>query len=160
VLARLGRRDADRARERRVGQRHAAAEVDDARLGVDARDPQPRVGELVGQQAEAGDDRRPAPVARAQLEDLDGQRVAGPGAADEHRAGHRVHAREVERRDGGDVRIAVQLAARGVAHLELDDVAGLDLEHRRDRVVPHEVGGLLAHPVQRVAFHGVSGALR
>src|SRR5689334_25242050 len=35
---------------------------------VDARDAQPRIGELVGKEAEAGDDRRPAPVAWPQLE--------------------------------------------------------------------------------------------
>jgi hypothetical protein len=105
VLAGLGGRDADGAREGLVGQRDPVGEGDRARLRVDRRDPQPRVGELVRQQPEAGDDRRPAPVARAQLEDLDRERVAGARATDEDRAGDRVDAPEVERRDVGGCRV-------------------------------------------------------
>ena len=42
----------------------------------EVEDPQVRVGEVVGQQAEPGQDRGPAPALRVDVEDLDGQRVA------------------------------------------------------------------------------------
>jgi len=110
VLAGLGRRDADGAREGLVGQRDPVGEGDSARLRVDRRDPQPRVGELVGQQPEAGDDGRPAPVARAQLEDLDREDVAGARACDEDGSRDRVDAREVQGRDVVGRRVAIELA--------------------------------------------------
>ena len=40
------------------------------------------VREVVGQQPEAGEDRRPAPALGVQVEDLDRERVAGLGALD------------------------------------------------------------------------------
>ena len=39
------------------------------------------VGEVVRQQAQPGQDRRPAPAARVEVEDLDRERVARLGAA-------------------------------------------------------------------------------
>ena len=57
-------RDLDAGHERR---RRAAAQVERAHEAV---------GELVGQQAELGQDRAPAPVARLEREDLDRERVA------------------------------------------------------------------------------------
>jgi hypothetical protein len=122
----LGRGQADRARERLEGEGDTGGEVDAAAVtgarGLDARDVQPGLGELLGEQPEAGDDRRPAPVARAQLEDLDRQHVARLRVLHEHRSGDGVHAREVERGHRAELRIAVQLAARGVTNLELDVV--------------------------------------
>ena len=70
------------------------------------------------------------PQARGtQLQDLDGEHVTRPRAADEHRAGDGVDAVEVERGDVARRRVRVELAAGGVGGLELDVVAGLDLQH-------------------------------
>ncbi len=98
MLPRLRQRDAERAGERAERERHAVGEPHAAGGPVDLRDAQPRVGELVGEQAEAGDDRRPAPALRPELEQLDRERVARLRALDEDRAADRVDVREVELR--------------------------------------------------------------
>ena len=58
------------------------------------------VGEVVGQQAEAGDRGGPAPVGRREVEQVDLERVARLGALDLDRAVDLVDALEVERREG------------------------------------------------------------
>jgi hypothetical protein len=153
VLPRLGQGDADRAGERLERQLDALGERDPAGVLLDLRDAKPRIGELVGEEAEAGDDRGPAPVARAQLQDLDGQRVAGLGALHEHRARDRVHVREVERRDRVGPRVGGDLLVGRVADVQLDVVAGVDLDRRGDRVVPDVVERVRAHVVKRLACH-------
>jgi hypothetical protein len=115
---------------------------------ADLRDPQPRLAELVGKQAEAGNDRRPAPGMRTQLEDLDGEHVAWLRTAHEHRTGHGVDPVEVQRGDIGGRRVGGELVAGSVGGLELHGLAGLDLERRRDRVVPGERNRLGPDPVQ------------
>ena len=67
------------------------------------------------------------------------QRVAGLGALDEERAGHGVHAGEVEpgQLPGGGAR--TDLAARRVEDLELGALAGTEAAHGRERVVPSQV---------------------
>ena len=100
VQARLGRRDADGSGE--GPQRHAPARPVHRRreAGVVVPVMQPRVGELVGEQAEARDVAGPAPARRAQRQHRDLERVARLRAVDLDRAGDRVDAAEVElRRD-------------------------------------------------------------
>jgi hypothetical protein len=117
--------------------RDAVGEANTARRGVDLRDPQPRVRELVGEEAELRDDRRPPPVLRLELDQLDLEDVSRGGAFDKDWAADRVDAREVELRDVLHPRVPVDLVARGVTHVQLDGFARLDLERGLDRVVPH-----------------------
>ena len=63
------------------------------------------------------------------LEQLDDERVAGLGAAHEDRARRGVDALEVERRE--EIRLGRDLPGEAVVRLERDDLAGIDLEHRR-----------------------------
>ena len=91
-----GRRaDAHRPHERRQRDRDLVAEARVVARG-DVEDLQVRVGEVVGQQPEPGQDRGPAPAARLDVEDLHHERVAGRGALDRDRAGERIHAVPVE----------------------------------------------------------------
>ena len=83
-------------------QRHLSAGAIGRRgepLRVVAPDVERRFRELVGQQAEAGDDRGPAPTRRNKGFDCHLERVAGFGPVDGDRAGDRVDLVEVERRD-------------------------------------------------------------
>ena len=93
------------------------------------------VGELLGQQAELGQDRAPAPLARLQREDLHRERVARLRALDANRPREVVERVEVE--------LAV-LVGRALLHLpiaghqqvEVDRVARLDGQRRREVAVP------------------------
>ena len=84
--------------ERRDRDRDVVAQVREV-AAREVEDPQVRVGEVVRQQPEAGQDRRPAPALRVQVEDLDRERVAGLRALDGDRAGERVDAVPVEPSD-------------------------------------------------------------
>ena len=97
------------------------------------------VGEVVGQQPEAGDRRRPAPVRRLEVEQIDLERVARLGAVDGDRAVDLVDAVEVERRERRRRRIGSDLAIRGVEAVEFDDVTGAHTGHRRDGRIPRQV---------------------
>ena len=61
--------------------------------------PQVQIGlwEVVGEQAEARNDRRPSPTAGSDREQRQPYRVAGFGAVDGDRAGDRIDAAEIER---------------------------------------------------------------
>ena len=98
MLAGLGRRDADVPGNGLCGRVIFSPKCDFPRGGIDLGDPQPGVGELVGEKPETRDDRRPAPVLRLEGEELDLEHVARLGALDEHRAAHGVHMAEVELR--------------------------------------------------------------
>jgi hypothetical protein len=148
---RLRRRHPERAREGAERQRDAVGEAH-AIVG-DLRDPQPWVRELVGQQSEARDDRRPAPVRRLELEQLDGKRVSWFGSLDVDRAADRVDLREIERRDVGGGRVADDLLVRGVADVEDDHLAGLDLQRGLERVVPRVCESVRAKLVDRSRLH-------
>ena len=108
----------------------AVREVEDADVGI---------REVVGQQAEAGDDDGVAPAARLHLEDLDRQRVARLGSFDEHRSRQRVDAIPIERGDGLGGRVRRDLVVAHVTRLVDDRVAALDREHRLVLDVPGEV---------------------
>jgi hypothetical protein len=82
---------------------------------------------LVDQLAEAGDERGDAPVDRADIEDVDDERVARLGTEHGHRSGGAVHLLEVDL--GDQVLLAADLAAEAVVRLEPDGRSGLDLEH-------------------------------
>jgi hypothetical protein len=139
VLAGLGDGDAERAWERPVGQRDHLAEAHCARGRVDLGDPKPRVGELVGEEPEAGDDCRPAPVLGLERKELHLEDVARLRSLDEDRPADRVHVREIELRHVLDTGAVVDLFVRGVAHVQLHRFARLDLENGLDRVVPDVV---------------------
>src|SRR5690606_41507715 len=95
VEARLGQGDADRAGERLDRDLDPGREL---RLALgEIPDLQDRLGELVGQESESGDDRGPAPLGAAKVEDLHLQHVAGSRPLDVDRAGDRVDAGEVDR---------------------------------------------------------------
>ena len=126
----------------------AGPELDPVGPGLEARDLVERVGEVVGEEAEAGDRGGPAPVGGLELEQLDLEGVARLGAVDRDGPGDLVDAVEVER---GEVRargLGVQLAEGGVEAVELDDLARPDRRHRLDRRVPDEVV-LVARDVER-----------
>ena len=92
-------------------------------------------GKLLGQQAELGQDGAPAPVARLQREDLDGQRVARIGALDAHRPRQVVERVEVEFALL-ERRALLHLAIAGHEQVEVHDVAGLDGQRGRELAIP------------------------
>src|ERR1019366_2633042 len=112
-----------------------------------------RLGELVGEQPQAGNYRRPAPQRRPELEQFDRQRVARTRALDEHRPADRVHAREIDLGDVVRAGALAELFVGRVAGVQFDDVARIDLERRLDRVVPDCVVGVVAELVNRVRIH-------
>ena len=117
-------RDADVIAERGIA---AVAQVEVADIGI---------GEVRGQQAETRDQARPAPLQRAQLEHLDLEHVARLCALDKDRTRQRVETVEVQARQcrGGCARL--DLSIRDLVGLEMDYVAGLDLDRRPKTVVP------------------------
>ena len=92
------------------------------------------------QQAEARENRRPAPVGQLEAEELDGQHVAGLGARDVDRPGQRVDGVEVERGEIVGRRVAPDLAAGKVVGLDHDDVALFHVQHGLDVDVPAPMG--------------------
>jgi hypothetical protein len=125
------------------------AEAHVARGRVDLRDPKPRVRELVREEAEAGDDRRPPPVLRLERQELDLEHVARLRPLDVDRAADGVHVREVELRHVLDSGALVDLLVRGVANVQLHRFARLDLERGLDRVVPDIVERVRRYVVDR-----------
>src|SRR5205085_7902011 len=104
-----------------------------------------RLLELTGrQQAEPRNDARPAPIGQLELQELDGQRVAGLRPVYVDRAGQRVDAVEVECEQVGRGRRAGDLAAGEVVGLDRDDVARLHRQHRLEPGIPPPVGGGIA----------------
>ncbi|MDT7792200.1 MAG: hypothetical protein QOD59_1636, partial [Mycobacterium sp.] len=97
-----------------------------------------RVREVLRQQPELGQHRRPAPRTGAQLEDLDLERVARPGALDVDGAEQVVERVEVELRLL--VRPAVlHLAVPGHPDVEVDRVTGIDAQRGLEPGVPFVV---------------------
>jgi hypothetical protein len=80
LRAGAGGADAHRAHEGLDRDLDVLAEVDEVAVGQ-VEDPQVGIGEVVGQQPEPGQDGRPAPALRVEVEDLDRERVARLGAA-------------------------------------------------------------------------------
>src|SRR6185437_3907984 len=78
---------------------------------------------------------------------------AGLRVLHEHRPADRVHVREVERGDRLGARIPPDLLVAGVAHVQLDLGAGIDLQGGRDGVVPDVVERLWPDLVQRMTVH-------
>ena len=116
--------------------RHVAArEIEDLQV---------RIGEVVRQQPEAGQDRRPAPALRMQVDDLDRERMAGLGAVDGDRASERVDTVPIEQGDRIGRRLRRDLVVAHVARVHDDRVAARNRQHRLVVRVPGEV-----HPVCR-----------
>src|SRR5690606_12373044 len=116
------------AGERPRGQPNAGQELHVA--CVVAGDVEERLRELLGQQAEAGDDAGPAPARFLEVEELDDESVARFGPVDMNWAGHRVHLREVEAADVGRGGALRELPAGGVDGLELEDLPRLGAQRR------------------------------
>ena len=87
---------ADRAGKRLVVKLNASGEDDPAPLGIYLRDPEPRLRELVSQEAESRDECRPSPLPRPKLKDVHGQYIAGLGTSDVHGPADRVYVVEVQ----------------------------------------------------------------
>src|SRR5439155_26635869 len=95
-----------------------------------------RVGEVGCQKAQARQQRRPAPRSRLELQDLDLQRVSRFSSPHIDRAAEWVEAVEVEGAELGRRVALLELSGGDLFSVEVDDVAGVDLDHRRQRVVP------------------------
>jgi hypothetical protein len=67
----------------------------------------------------------------------------------EHGPAHRVDVVEVEPGHVLRARVGTDLLVGGIAHVQLDDGAVVDLERRLDRVVPDVVESVLANAVER-----------
>src|SRR4029079_12711379 len=115
-----------------------------------------RIRELVGEQPEARDRRRPAPVGRLEGEQVALERVAGLRAVDRDGPVDLVDAREVERRDLLDGRRLGQRAVAGAEQAQLDLVAVADGLDRRDGRVPGEMEPVAADVDQWGRAHRLS----
>ena len=133
-------RDLDARHERR---RRAPAQVEGAHEAV---------GELLGQQAELGQDRAPAPLAGLEREDLDRERVARLRAFDAHRPREVVEGVEVELALL-ERRALVHLAVAGHEEVEVHDVARLDAQRGRELAIP---GVVIDGRVEDVLGHAQS----
>ena len=98
--------------------------------------------EALLEEAKAFGDGGVAPAMMARIEDVDLKNVAGLGSADENRSGERVNAVAVDGKQVGERGAAFDLAAAGLDALEVNSVAGSDLEARRQSAVPAGMGGL------------------
>ena len=149
-------RDAQLAAERDDRDADAGEELRPLPDRRQARDLVGRIRELVREQPETRDRRRPAPVGRLEVEQLDLERVAGLRAVDRDGPVDLVDAREVERRDLLDGRRRGQRAVARVEQVELDLVAVADGLDRRDRRVPGEVEPVAADMDQWGRAHRLS----
>src|SRR5207249_4509077 len=114
------------------------AEVEVADVGV---------RKVRGQQAQARQQRRPAPSTRLQLEDLDLECVPRFGAVNVDRPAQRIQPVEVELAQLGGRVALLDLARRHLLGVEVDDVARRDLHRRFQRVVPLVVELVATDPV-------------
>src|SRR5438477_7452721 len=105
------------------------------------------LGEIGGQQPEAGQDGRPAPRPWLEAQDLHLQGVARLGTLDEDRSAERIELVEVERPELGGVVPLLQLARRHLLGVEIDDIPRLDLDRGGQRVVPLVVEGVMSDRV-------------
>jgi hypothetical protein len=139
-------------RARAVDRRHAdlATERDDRHVDPgqefravahagQTRDAQRGIREVVGQEAEARDARRPAPVRRHEVDQLDLEGIAWFGALDGDRPVDLVDAIEIEPGEVLQRRGRGQLPAARVEAVEGDRAARRHRRERGDRRVPGEV---------------------
>ena len=124
------RRRADDAGERLLGDGDARQLGGARDAAVDLPLDEIRVGEEVGQVAEARDDRSRPEVGRLVLEELDFEDVAGLRAADGERACQRVAEPEVQPAGVGVRALAGQLAGEAVLRFEPDLLVDVDLRER------------------------------
>src|SRR6266852_5968482 len=101
------------------------------------------VGKVRGQQSQARKQGGPPPRTRLEAQDLHLEDVAGLGTLDEDRTAKRVELVEVECSEPGGVVAFLQLTGGHLLGVEVDDVARLDLDRRRQRVVPLVVEGVM-----------------
>ncbi len=135
----VDRRDPDLATERHDRDANTGQELGTLTGPRDLRDPEIRIGELVGQQTEPWDVRGPAPVGRFELEEVDLEGIARLGAHDGDRAVDLVDPVEVELTELFDRRRRRELTARGIEQIELDDRPAVDRFDGGDRRIPCEV---------------------
>ena len=134
------RRDRHGPEERPPGDRDAG-QLFRARDAVgDVPAHEQRLGEAVGQQPEARDDRRRPDRVAVQREQLDDEHVARSGPADRHGTGQRVVGAEVDVAQRLRRGRAAQLAVHPVAAVRLELVAGIDRRDGGDARVQPVVG--------------------
>ena len=147
----VGRRDADHAGVDAGGHRDprqlSGARVRPVELPADEE----RLGEEVGEEAEAGDDPVHAEVRGLVPDELDLEHVARLCPLDVHRPGQRVSEPEVEPPAVGVRARARQRPVEPVARLERELVAGGDARHRLEVGVPAVVRGGRGDPHRRPA---------
>ena len=158
VQARL--RGGDPNRSAHGLERHApAGAVHDRCLkaGVVVPVVQVRVGELVGEQAEAGDVAGPAPARGAKGQYRDLERIARLRAIDVDRPGDRIDAPEIEFCEVAGGGVFGELPGGCVQRFELDALARRDLQLGRKRVIPAVVDMFAVDRVLVMVFaHGLS----
>ncbi len=76
-----------------------------------------------------------------ETDDLDFENVAGLRTANEHRSGEGVNAATVDAGEIFERDARMDLSASGFDALEVDGVAGIDLEARRERAIPARMRG-------------------
>src|SRR5439155_434007 len=123
----------------------------------------PRLGELAPEHAEIPEDRGLAFAVRRDLEQVDDDRVAGPGAANAHRASDGRERMAVARgREGRRHREDVLHVVERAPHLEGELLAGRHLEGRRRGGVDVEQvpEGLHAVSLRRISSNALSASVR
>ena len=93
----------------------------------------------------------------ARGEDFNFEHIAGLRAIDPDGAGEGVNAGAVDGEEFGDGHAGAHLAAAGIDALDLDFVAGLDVQARLQRAVPNGVSGFGCERVfhyDSFDFHG------
>src|SRR6185437_4766343 len=100
---------------------------------------QGRFGELFGQQAKPRNDRRPAPISRLQIQQIDLEGIARLGPFYKDRPVHLIDAAEVQRLDGVQRGVGHDLPTRRLQQIEFDYIPRLHAIDRRDRVIPGQV---------------------
>jgi hypothetical protein len=108
----------------------AVREIEDPKIGV---------REVVGQQAQPGQDRRPAPALGVDIQNLDRERVPGLGALYPDRSGERVNAVPVKPGDHACVGVRADLIVADVTRPDHDRIAGIDHQHRVVARIPGEM---------------------
>ena len=141
VDARLGRCQPDHAAEELEGDADPVAERRPTAC-AELPDLEPGCRELVGEEAEAGDDRGPSGGAHLHRPNLNRENVARPGALDVNRPAGGVDPLEVEVDDGINARGGADLPGRGVGDLERQLGAGADGDDRLPVIGPVQLGAV------------------
>src|ERR1700722_2118384 len=97
------------------------------------------IGKLIGQKAETGNVGGPSEARWDKLSEGDLERIAWLRPLDVDRPRHGIDAAEIERRHVGGSRAAFEVPVAGVQAFEVDRLAGLAPERRREVAAPGEL---------------------